>query len=295
MTGWEVQTDFQTRVGISQDSIPTLEADLMVITTLSPKQKEQFTPRPHGQSVTSLRSLLTVCGFMMNANGRFTKDYRVVVARKVVMRAPRNPSGVRRRAGIPVKEFVNTLSFWCLNPAVIFLEISDVCRTVVLTSGTLSPMSSFSSELGTLFSIIHEGSHVIEKHQVFCRSLARGPAGTDLQVVFKNFDSFTFQDEIGQLMLQIVAAVPFGILVFFPSYGLMGKLLARWQLTGVYNLLSSIKNISVEPSDGDREKFDGVLNQFYSVIRDCEVNYKQASVGGVTGAIFFAVFRGKVG
>lgn len=41
----------------------------------------------------------------------------------------------------------------------------------MLTSGTLSPMASFSSELGVKFSIQLEANHVINKSQVGQRSL----------------------------------------------------------------------------------------------------------------------------
>lgn len=39
-------------------------------------------------------------------------------------------------------------------------------HSIVLTSGTLSPMDSFSSELGVKFSIQLEANHVIKKSQV---------------------------------------------------------------------------------------------------------------------------------
>lgn len=47
-----------------------------------------------------------------------------------------------------------------------FSDLSDSVRSIVLTSGTLSPMGSFSSELGIKFSIQLEASHVISKSQV---------------------------------------------------------------------------------------------------------------------------------
>ena len=43
-------------------------------------------------------------------------------------------------------------------------------RSVILTSGTLSPMSSFASELGTVFRIQVETNHVIGSSQVMTMS-----------------------------------------------------------------------------------------------------------------------------
>jgi Fanconi anemia group J protein len=52
--------------------------------------------------------------------------------------------------------------------ALLFQAFSDLTRahSIVLTSGTLSPMTSFSSELGVKFAIQLEASHVIPEAQV---------------------------------------------------------------------------------------------------------------------------------
>ena len=38
---------------------------------------------------------------------------------------------------------------WCLNPAVAFHSIAAAARSIILTSGTLSPLESFASEVRT--------------------------------------------------------------------------------------------------------------------------------------------------
>jgi Fanconi anemia group J protein len=63
------------------------------------------------------------------------------------------------------------LCLWCLNPAVVFKSLSEVARSVLLTSGTLSPLDSFSGELGLNFHIKLEAPHVVDMHrQVGSRS-----------------------------------------------------------------------------------------------------------------------------
>ena len=49
-----------------------------------------------------------------------------------------------------------------------FSDFAD-CRCLVLTSGTLSPTSSFQSELGLAFPIQLEANHVIKDNQASCR------------------------------------------------------------------------------------------------------------------------------
>jgi Rad3-related DNA helicase len=67
-------------------------------------------------------------------------DYRMVLAKFVGYSNGGSGSSGNSNELISLK-----LSFWCLNPAVVFKEIDESCRTVVLTSGTLSPVRLFSS------------------------------------------------------------------------------------------------------------------------------------------------------
>lgn len=64
----------------------------------------------------------------------------------------------------------------CISKA--FSDLSDSVQSIVLTSGTLSPMGSFSSELGVKFSIQLEANHVINKSQVRGFTHITEPLGT---------------------------------------------------------------------------------------------------------------------
>lgn len=64
----------------------------------------------------------------------------------------------------------------CLDPSVVFGELASQTHAVILTSGTLSPMGSFSSELGVEFKLILEAKHVVDMtKQVIMQELARCP------------------------------------------------------------------------------------------------------------------------
>lgn len=42
------------------------------------------------------------------------------------------------------KSFIeNMISIWCLNSSIVFNQLSSKCRSVILTSGTLSPLQTF--------------------------------------------------------------------------------------------------------------------------------------------------------
>jgi hypothetical protein len=59
------------------------------------------------------------------------------------------------------------LCYWFVTQRVqAFSNMSDGVRSVILTSGTLAPMTSFQSELGVPFPIQFEANHVISSSQV---------------------------------------------------------------------------------------------------------------------------------
>lgn len=61
---------------------------------------------------------------------------------------------VRRNKGFnPMSQFAYSLHLWCLNPAVVLREVREDCRSIVVTSGTLSPLSSYQSELDIDFKV----------------------------------------------------------------------------------------------------------------------------------------------
>lgn len=190
----------------------------------------------------------------------------------------------------------NVISFLCLNPAAVFDELKSATRSVILTSGTLSPMQSFQSELGTQFPIALEANHVIERDQCWVTTLCSGPTRVDLNGQYTNANTYDYQDEMGRVLMAVCRTVPYGVLCFVPSYVLMEKLLARWRLTGLLDELAKIKVVVSEPRRGDQ--LEKLMAKFYGAIR----NAAAAATGGgrddptalTTGALFLAVYRGKI-
>lgn len=60
-----------------------------------------------------------------------------------------------------------TLSYWCFSPGVSMRQLASMhVRSVLLTSGTLSPLDSFAHELQLPFRVTLENPHVIDPSQV---------------------------------------------------------------------------------------------------------------------------------
>ena len=63
-----------------------------------------------------------------------------------------------------------------------FSSLNKLTRCVVVTSGTLSPLGTFASELGAEFPVRVEANHVVSSEQVLVRSVGSGPTGKPLCV-----------------------------------------------------------------------------------------------------------------
>ncbi|XP_071992545.1 Fanconi anemia group J protein isoform X2 [Engystomops pustulosus] len=286
-------------MGITNATFPLLKGNLAAVV-----EKEEKTTIREGQAAVIkvptlspqtqmvLKGLFLVLDYLFRENNRFAEDYRIalqqaytwtnkqdVVDENGFFARPRNRRSVRQKA------LVYTLNFWCLNPAVAFSEVSANARCIVLTSGTLSPMGSFSSELGVKFSIQLEANHVIQKSQVWVGTVGAGPKGRKLCATFQHTETFDFQDEIGALLLSVCQTVSHGVLCFLPSYKMLEKLKDRWIHTGLWNSLEEIKTVIKEPQGGDKMDFDKLLQTYYDAIR-----FK----GVKDGALLIAVCRGKV-
>jgi regulator of telomere elongation helicase 1 len=81
------------------------------------------------------------------------------------------------------------LDFWCFSPSIAFKEIAQQAKSIILTSGTLSPLQTLEQEMSISFQVKLENPHVVESSQILCQILTKGPGGTSLNSAFKNRDS----------------------------------------------------------------------------------------------------------
>ncbi|CAG7719956.1 unnamed protein product, partial [Allacma fusca] len=240
--------------------------------------KENEEPELLKLTMKTTEDVLQIFTSLTARNGSQRDDFRVALLKNSVRRKRDN------RSGVTTKEILS-INIWCLNPAVAFQELKDTVHSIVLTSGTLSPMQSFQSELDCPFPIKLEASHVIDRNQVFAGVLGMGPNNIKLNGSFRNVETFQYQDELGQLVLRVCQAMPHGILCFFPSYRLLEKVSERWRSTGLWHQLSSVKQVLIEPRSGSAD-FELAISTFY----DCNAT----PLATQTGAMFLAVCRGKV-
>lgn len=293
--GSEVVEIFRT-LGITPDTFLMLKQNLAAVLEKEEPVGDELVELPTISSASStvLKKLFIVLEFLFRGNSRFADDYRVALQKSYIWtnQAPpdipdANGFIVRRQRqrNVRYKTEVLSLSFWCLNPAVAFSDLGDTVHSIILTSGTLSPMGSFSSELGVKFSIQLEANHVINKSQVWVGTVGDGPQGRKLCATFQHSETFMFQDEVGELLLQVCKAVSKGVLCFLSSYKMLEKLKDRWVNTGLWERLEDVKTVITEPRGGAKGDFDELLQCYYDAIKYSDHR---------DGALLIAVCRGKV-
>ena len=176
------------------------------------------------------------------------------------------------------------LSFWCFSPAIAMRNMMELSpRTVVLASGTLSPLNTLSEEFGMPFPNRIENTHVIKQSQILVGVMKVGPKGHTLTSTFAQRDNMNYLSDLGLTVLGICEKTPGGVLCFFTSYKVMTKALETWergaQSASILSQITKIKRQFRESKS--KEGFSADYTEYEKVIN------------GGKGAILFAVFRGK--
>ncbi|KAJ4958144.1 hypothetical protein NE237_025255 [Protea cynaroides] len=184
------------------------------------------------------------------------------------------------------------LSWWCFNPGMAMERFSKLgVGSIILTSGTLSPLDSFAQEFKLEFPIRLENPHVISSNQIWAGVVSNGPSGCSFNSSYRNRDSLDYKQDLGNAIVNFARIVPDGLLVFFPSYYLLDQCIGCWKTMGHTNSTNSStiwericrhKQPVVEPRQS---------SLFPSSIEDFMTKLKDTST---SGAVFFAVCRGKV-
>lgn len=184
----------------------------------------------------------------------------------------------------PIKDW--TLNLWCLHPAIgIKRIITDNTirgpRSVIITSGTLTPLHSIEKELETSFPIKREFKHIITSEQLKIFVLGQAPNGYSLKSNFEESKKDEYKMSLGKTLLPVFKVLPFGTLVFFPSYRSLERAIKFWKDNStLWRDMSNTGTLFVESKTQDSFKND-------------VINFKR-KIAQKGRAIFFGVCRGKL-
>ncbi|XP_075261001.1 regulator of telomere elongation helicase 1 homolog isoform X1 [Convolutriloba macropyga] len=176
------------------------------------------------------------------------------------------------------------VNYWCFSPAYALKSvIQHHVRSVIITSGTLSPLSSFELEMRMSFPWQLQNPHIVQPSQFFASVVHSGPLGSKLSSAYSNRSNKNYLDDLGALISNMSKVVPHGMLVFFPSYTVMSSCIEFWKSSDTWNRITLHKPVHVEPKD--KASLAEVIAQYNLDVRSRE---------DAKGAAFFAVCRGKV-
>ncbi|CAG7671034.1 unnamed protein product [Allacma fusca] len=208
---------------------------------------------------------------------------------KTLKKAPLNRSAflISSKNPEPDTEINNIqLNLLCLNPAVVFENMSSA-RTVVVTSGTLSPKHSFAAELNTNFQLELSANHVLGSDRIFS-CVINNCSRSDKRLKF-NAESLQnelkyadHQDQLFKIILRVSTQIPFGILVFVPSSTFITRLKTEWIRNRNLERLRKVKDLFFEHENRHPNEFNSMMTSY------------REKVEVAKGAILFAVLRGKV-
>lgn len=178
------------------------------------------------------------------------------------------------------------LTIIALDPSGVFKECSQSARSIIMTSGTLSPMNFLCTILDTEFKYQYECSnHVISEERVFPVFMGCTPNGTTMKANSENFDDPVFKEQLGYLIINLVKHVTDGggILLFLPSYRVLDELRVFWRSKTIWKKLSAETCIVIEPRSS--AEFPATLSTFFDSVQ---------TPAGERRTLFIAVYRGKV-
>ena len=177
------------------------------------------------------------------------------------------------------------LSYWCFCAgAAIHDVIKKEIWSLLLTSGTLSPLDAFSSELQVNFPIQLKNPHVIGPEQMWVGVVKSGPDSVELSSVYHNRTNVAYQSSLGNAISTFSRVIPKGMLVFFPSYSSMNECTSHWRDNGITESINSCKHVFEEPRG--KTDFNAVMDAYSTTISN-------PALPGA-GAVFLGVCRGKI-
>eukprot|EP00903_Cladosiphon_okamuranus_P005999 g5919.t1 len=168
----------------------------------------------------------------------------------------------------------------CLDASLAIRPVFERFASVVITSGTLSPLDLYPKLLG--FSpVVRTALSMSTVRKCICPLVVtRGSDQLPMSTKFDQRDDPSVVRNYGALMIELAGIVPDGVVCFFTSYSYMEMIISKWDELGVLKRVLEKKLIFIETKD--------VVETTLALD-----NFKRACDCG-RGAIFLSVARGKV-
>ncbi|SZF05401.1 unnamed protein product [Blumeria hordei] len=172
------------------------------------------------------------------------------------------------------------LHFTCLDAAIAIKPVFDRFSSVIITSGTISPLEMYPRILGFNTVVQESYSMTLARRSFLPIIVTRGSDQVAISSGFQVRNEPSVVRNYGHLLTEFAKLTPDGMVVFFPSYLYMESIISMWQGMGILDEVWKYKLILVETPDAQETSL-------------ALETYRTACCNG-RGAILLCVARGKV-
>nr|XP_033810978.1 general transcription and DNA repair factor IIH helicase subunit XPD [Geotrypetes seraphini] len=172
------------------------------------------------------------------------------------------------------------LHFSCMDASIAIKPIFERFQSVVITSGTLSPLDIYPKILDFRPVTTATFTMTLARTCLCPMVVGRGNDQVAISSKFETREEIAVIRNYGNLLLEMSAIVPDGIVAFFTSYQYMENIVASWYEQGILENIQRNKLLFIETQDGAETSM--ALEK-----------YQEACENG-RGAILLSVARGKV-
>uniref|UniRef100_A0A8C9PT68 General transcription and DNA repair factor IIH helicase subunit XPD n=1 Tax=Spermophilus dauricus TaxID=99837 RepID=A0A8C9PT68_SPEDA len=172
------------------------------------------------------------------------------------------------------------LHFSCMDASLAIKPVFERFQSVIITSGTLSPLDIYPKILDFHPVTMATFTMTLARVCLCPMIIGRGNDQVAISSKFETWKDIAVIRNYGNLLLEMSAVVPDGIVAFFTSYQYMESTVASWYEQGILENIQRNKLLFIETQDGAET----------SVALE---KYQEACENG-RGAILLSVARGKV-
>ncbi|XP_067007170.2 general transcription and DNA repair factor IIH helicase subunit XPD [Anabrus simplex] len=172
------------------------------------------------------------------------------------------------------------LHFTCLDSSIAIKPVFDRFQTVVITSGTLSPLDMYPKILDFHPVIMSSFTMTLARPCLLPMIVSKGNDQVAISSRYETREDVAVVRNYGQLLVEMATIVPDGLVCFFTSYLYLESVVASWYDQGVVDNLLRHKLLFIETQDAAETSL-ALLNY----IKACETG---------RGAVLLSVARGKV-
>lgn len=172
------------------------------------------------------------------------------------------------------------LHFTCLDAAIAIKPVFDRFSSVIITSGTISPLEMYPKMLDFTTVVQESYAMTLARRSFLPMIITRGSDQAPVSTSFQVRNEPSVVRNYGNLLTEFARITPDGMVVFFPSYLYMESIISMWQGMGILDEVWKYKLILVETPDAQETSL-------------ALETYRTACCNG-RGAVLLCVARGKV-